>query len=281
MKTKPIFKIVTAAVILFMFSCNNSTEEKTNNSDRQGETHQNQEEKTYSYPDNNVSAVPTELSKLTAGTKIDLRNSVYIWISTVENFDHKKPGYGNITQYEQPVFFIPYAIFNLAGNLDPMILESGKNDLQKCVDSGIEINEAYNTCYLSTFKNNIAYKVYSSATLQQVAYNWLLPEWKKSLSKMDSDKKRLISDILNHMIKYTANYNHKKELDFFNSCKNGKEYLFTSTYEIINGEPNYENGTKHPYRKAEAWVFRRINQNHMTAVEINNWLVKLKSDLQL
>ena len=145
----------------------------------------------------------------------------------------------------------------------------------------MDINEAYKNCYLSTFKNNIAYKVYSSTVLQEIAYNWLLPEWKNALSKMNSDKKRLISEILNHMISYTVNYNYKNDLDFYNSCNNGKEYLFTSTFEITNGEANYEKGIKNPYRKAEAWVFRRVNQNQMTAGEINAWLVKIKKDLQL
>lgn len=281
MKTKTIITFGAAILTLSLFSCINSGENTNSNSNTQDETSKEQEEETYTYSDNNVAAVPTELANLTVGTKIDLRNSVYIWISAVENFDHKNPGYGSISQFEQPVYFIPYAIFNLAGNLDPVILESGNDDLQKCIDSGMEMNQAYLNCYLSTFKNNIAYKVYSSPSIQQVAYNWLMPEWKKALSKMDSDKKRLMSDILNYMIRYTANYNHQNELNFYNSCKNGKEYLFTSTYEIVNGEANYENGIKNPYRKAEAWVFRRVNQNHMTAGEINAWLVKIKNDLQL
>lgn len=278
MKSK--ITIFITLTILFLLSCNQPDTNNLNHPISQNEEHKDPEIRDNYYPDNKVSAIPPKLANLADGTKIDLRNSVYLWIRTVENFDHRIPNYAysrfsSIKQ--QPVFFIPYALFNLGSNFDPMILATSREDMKKCIDSGMKRDVAYQICWLNTFRNKILYKIYASPSLQLITYNWIMPEWKKSFNQMDDDKKRLISEILNHVIIYTENYDHLKELKFYNKCKNGKEYLFSSVFEEIDGEIELTN----PYRKAETWVFRRVYHNHMTASEINTWLVKIKNDLNL
>ena len=104
------------------------------------------------------------------------------------------------------------------------------------------------------------YPIYKSSELQQIAYNWLLPEWKKTFAAMPAPRKKHMNQILNHMIAYTTNFDYQKELNFFNQCKGEKEFYFTTTSPIINGKPDFDKGTTKPYRKTEAWVFRRVHQ---------------------
>jgi hypothetical protein len=234
-----------------------------------------------SFPDNLIPNPPNEILSMAKPLDIEIRNAAYKWIKAVKEYNYKR---GLFTEYnetkEYPTFFIAYAIFNLGDYWDKSIIDSGNKDYRNCINSGMSTQEAYG-CFLKSFKERFMYRLYSSPALQEATYNWLLPEWKNAIATMNNERKQLIREILNHSIKYTQNYNYQKELNFFNQCKGEKEHFFTATFPIVNGELVFDSGSNKPYRKVEAWIFRRIHQKHMTAGEINQWLLRIKRDLNI
>jgi len=221
-------------------------------------------------------AAPSALSVLANPLNIDLRSIAYFWIKTLKEFDYT--GF-DVTEKPQdyPAYFIAYALFY---SDNQQISKSGMKDYDDCVKNGSSPEEAVK-CFLRSFKEKLMYRIYSSKELQEEAYMWLLPEWQEALAGMQNERKKIISDIINHCISYTKNYNYSKELNFYNQCQGDKEYLFTTTARIVNGVPDYDNGIVNPYRKAEAWIFRRVHMKHMTAAEINSWLKRIKKDVKL
>jgi len=229
--------------------------------------------------DEMFSTPPTQLSEMAAPLDVDIRSAAYFWIKAIKEFNYTLYSRARIRK-DYPAFFIPYGIFNLADYMDESINASGNKDYRSCLDKGMLPVEAVK-CYLKSFREKLMYRIYASQELQEITYAWLRPEWEKALTEMDSERKDILREIIEHCISYTNNYNYQKELNFFNQYQWDREYLFTTTYDIINGEPDYEKGITKPYRKAEAWIFRRVHQNHMTANEINVWLKRIKKDLRL
>jgi len=265
-------------IALMLTSCGgNSNKEKDNNAVTFDLTelinNKKTEEKEEVITDAMFPPAPAAISSLAEPLEVNMRSAAYRWIKAIKEFNYKSS-----IATEQPMFFIAYALFNLGDFMDKSINASGNKDYKECINKGLPLEVASN-CYLKSFKEKVMHRIYASKDLQETAYNWVLPEWKKALANMDNDRKNLIKNILNHMISYTNNYNYKKELDFYNQCQGKKEYLFTSTYPIVNDEVNYENDIKNPYRKTEAWVFRRVHAKHLTATEINIWLKKINTDL--
>ena len=87
---------------------------------------------------------------------------------------------------------------------------------------------------------------------------------------------------MNHMIQYTANYNHQAEKKFYNDCCSSPygADLFVHPGKIVDMAP-VDDGITSPYRFLETWVYRRVEDGSMTAARINQWLKKIKNDTRL
>jgi tetratricopeptide (TPR) repeat protein len=217
-----------------------------------------------------VPIVPESLSKLASPLKIDLNAAADNWLKTVAEVEYKS------TAPESE--FLYYGLFNLGTGLDERIKESGNKDVEECEKKGQNYSSR---CYLRSFRNNVLYSIYSSSILRETSYKWLLPGWKEMVSKMDETRKKLLSKIVNHMIEYSEKFDYSKELAFYKySLENGK-YLFISEYPVIKGIEVEDESLLNPYRKGEAWIFRRIHSKQMTISDIKYWMGRIKSDLSL
>lgn len=217
------------------------------------------------YYGNDLPEAPDGMKQLSNSIGVDLRNSAYYWLNQIKNGDY----YG-----EEIVYVVWWLMY---GWIDPAIENYQAREYNNCIRrySAEELNNgSYQNCsYGQTFFDNVTNRIYSSSTLQNQIYNWLLPSAKKTVNALDSNRRRMLVSTINHMVDFTANYNYSAELNFYNICmSNGKEYQFSDGRSANDVVVN-------PYRKAETWVFRRVRSNQMTAAEIHDWFVKLKRDL--
>lgn len=216
---------------------------------------------------------PKQLQDLANKEKVNLQTAVKFWIAGAMNEDYSDWG-----KDAQVQVLVAYGLFNLGNYQSREIRESGNRDIQKCMDNGG--TDCFNTAWLKSFKEKIAYPIYKSKSLQDLAYKWLKPIWKEAIDQMDQNRRDSYMAMINHAIYYCNTFDYDSEKAFLVQCEKGdNKSHFTSCYPINkDGTVNFD-GNPNNYRKLEAWIFRRVNDNHMSITEIKDWLKKIKSEL--
>ena len=229
---------------------------------------------------NTLSKTPTEIENLVKGLNIDIRNSAYLILQEVKTNDSYT--WGESTN-EKIDYFVLYSIISPT-NGDVAISNLATDDMNNCFGAYGDNGNCYEIMWHGgpTWKARVVDKILSSESLQNILYNWVKPELIRVVGSFNSAKKSYLKSTLDHMINYTANYNHKAEKDFYNICLvNDDLDSFTCAYRIKdkNNLVFDYNDIANPYRRLETWVYRRVEEGSMTASQINTWLKKLKNDL--
>ena len=233
---------------------------------------------------NTLASTPYEIESLVSGFDIDIRNSAYLILQNVKNNTSYTYAQGD---KEAELYF---AMSNI---LYPVLTDAGVSnamakDYNDCVRSlGVErLNKGEGRqCsegWGRSWKSQVIDKVLASSSLQNTLYDWVKPELKRVMNGLNSDQRSYMRNAMNHMIAYTDNYNHQAEKKFYRDCCNSPygEQLFVHTGKIVDMSP--VNGeVTNPYRFLETWVYRRVEENSMTASQINGWLRKIKNDTGL
>lgn len=235
---------------------------------------------------NTLGETPSEIKELVEGTGIDIRNSLFL-IMTSE--------YGISDYYDMEYFspvveerFIQYEILYKLRS-DPAIQNVYAQDFNKCmIEAGLERIHKGDfpveriTGWGITWKTRFIDRLLTSEKLQNILYDWVKPELKRFVQRCNDVQKMYLADIFNHMIVYTSQYDHQAEKDFYQACCSSDygENLFITTHEVVDMEPVGIEDIN-PYRHLEAWVFRRVEENSMSAAQIHDWLIRIKDDLNL
>ena len=233
---------------------------------------------------NTLGNTPSDIQNLVSGFDIDIRNSAYLILQNMKNatsYTYAK------SDKEAELYFA------MANILYPVLSDAGVSnamakDYNDCVKSigaerlnkgeGRQCSEGWGR----SWKAQVVDKVLASPSLQNTIYEWVKPELKRVMNGLNNDQRTYMRNALNHMIAYTDNYNHQAEKKFYRDCCNSAygEQLFVHTGKIVDMSP--VNGeVTNPYRYLETWVYRRVDENTMTAVQINGWLRKIKNDTGL
>ena len=231
---------------------------------------------------NTLAKTPAEIENLVKGLNIDIRNSAYLILQEVKANDNYT--WGESTN-EKIDYFVLYTIISPT-NSDVAISNLASDDMNNCIGAYGKNSNCYEIMWHGspTWKARVIDKILASESLQNTLYNWVKPELVRVVGSFNSTKKLYLKNTLEHMINYTATYNHKAEKDFYNICLvNDDLDAFTCAYRIKdknNLEFDYDD-IANPYRRLETWVYRRVDEGAMTAAQINTWLKKLKSDLKI
>lgn len=228
---------------------------------------------------NTLGKTPAQIQSLAKGLDIDVRNSAYLILQEVKNNDDYKwdEGYGSVSY------------FVLGSIIDPMFVDPAiSNMLQDDVDECYKKNGEDSDCWMMyrgispTWKSQVLDKIFASEKLQNVLYEWINPELVKVVGSFNETKKDYLKRTFDHMISYTASYDHQAEKDFYNACifVNDPD-VFTTGYFVEDDLSIDYNVVINPYRRLETWVYRRVEEKTMTADQINSWLKRLKKDLNV
>lgn len=237
---------------------------------------------------NPLPVMPSDLDTLVQGTGVDLRNSAYGILRGImaENQDYYEvQSFGN----RMIEHFVTYGFIDIMLD-DPAITNVRFRDFNECVDEAKEdeIDPKSHGCdnelkgWGYTWMNSFANELLASEKLQNILYDWLKPELLNLYNETDVKVKMCMTDVVNHMIEYTAHYDHSAECSFYYDCVHSRygEDLFNFTCEIEDMEPN-RHKIENPYRPFETWVFRRVCDGTMTAAQIHSWLIRIRKDLNL
>ena len=227
---------------------------------------------------NTLAKTPDAIQNLVKGLDIDVRNSAYLILQNAKNNEDYKwdEGNGAIS------YFVLGSLIEPMGS-DVAIANMLMDDVKDCIAAKGEDSDCW-MMYMGispTWKSQVLDKIYASEKLQNVLYAWIKPELIKVVSGFNPTKKTYLKGAFDHMIFYTASYNHQKEKNFYKACMaNNDPSLFTSGYRIVDMDSDYS-VVANPYRRLETWVYRRVEEKTMTAQQINTWLKKLQKDLSL
>lgn len=230
---------------------------------------------------NTLATTPADIQNLVSGFDIDVRNSAYLILQKVKDEQMYTYGSGK----ERELYFAMGSILYPAIT-DPGISNAMAKDYNDCIkEIGVErLNQGEGReCseqWGNMWKTQVLEKVLRSSALQNSLYTWVQPEMRRVFNGLNSDQRGLMKDALNHMIAYTSNYNHQAEQKFYRDCCNSAygEHLFVHTGRIVDMEP-VDDVITNPYRFLETWVYRRVEENTMSAAQINEWLRRIKNDM--
>ena len=230
---------------------------------------------------NTLATTPADLQDIVSGFDIDLRNSAYLILQKVKNDDLYTNGSGKYREFLFTLGSILYPAID-----DPGVLNAMAKDYNDCVkEIGVErLNQGEGQqCseqWGKSWKTQVVDKFLRSSALQNSLYTWVKPEMRRVFNALNSDQRVLMKNAFDHMISYTANYNHQTEKQFYRDCCNSSygEHLFVLPYKIVDMTPNTD-VVVNPYRFLETWVYRRVEDNTMTVAQINEWLRKIKVDM--
>lgn len=232
---------------------------------------------------NTLGNTPADIQRLVSGFDIDIRNSTYLILQTVKNDKSYTYSTGNTAQMVFTMTSVIYPMYE-----DPAIINAMAKDYNDCIRSvgvarlnrgeGNHCSEQWGT----TWKSQVIRGLLSSTSLQNSLYTWVKPELRNVVNGFDSQKRTYMKNALDHMIAYTANYDHQAEKQFYRDCCNSAygEGLFVYTGRIVNMRPA-DDAVVNPYRFLETWVYRRVEERTMTAAQINSWLRRIKTDMGL
>ena len=291
MKTNLITIAAALTMLVALGGCNfssdkSSTTESTNPSNQTTQLNWTLDQYLFHSPvelasGNTLASTPSDIESLVSGLDIDIRNSAYLILQNIK--DNKTYTYG--TGKEGELYFamgsILYSVYTDNGVSNAMAKDY--NDCIKAVGverlnrgEGRECSEQWG----KTWKTQVVDRLLSSSSLQNSLYEWVKPEMRRVFNGLNSEQRSHMRNAVDHMIAYTANYNHQTEKQFYRDCCNSAygEHLFVQPYKIVDMRPNTD-VIVNPYRFLETWVYRRVEEGTMTAAQINSWLKKVKTDM--
>lgn len=233
---------------------------------------------------NTLGSTPSDIQNLVSGFDIDIRNSVYLILQKVK--DNMSYTYANGKNESLEYFVMANIIYPIY--TDNGVSNAMAKDYNDCIKSvgverlnkgeGQECSEEWGR----SWKSQVIDKLLSSSSLQNSLYEWIKPELRNVINGLNSDQKSYMKDAMAHMITYTSTYNHQAEKKFYQDCCNSAygENLFVYTGKLVDMKPAGDE-VVNPYRFLETWVYRRVEENTMSAAQINEWLRKIKSDMGL
>ena len=240
------------------------------------------EEVVYDNELNSLDPTPKELNELVAETGVDIRNSLYLILYGMSDYNWQQE-----YNLENEREFIEE---NILDNMvsDPAIHNLYYKDYNSCVESTDlkRLNKEGNPCWDvvtgwgPTWRSRFVEKILTSKHLQEILYEWVKPTLiHYAYNECLWTQKMCMVNAINHMIVYTANYDHQAEKAFYNACLQTKygESLFNENH-VVDMCPDYSE-VGNPYRKLETWVYRRVEEGSMDAGQIHNWLVRIRHDL--
>jgi hypothetical protein len=110
-------------------------------------------------------------------------------------------------------------------------------------------------------------------------YNSLIPFFSESWKLLDSDTRKIYTEIINHIDNYLKTFNYQSELKYQQQLENQfKQENFTLF--------SSNSSSKNEYRKAEAFIFRRINDSkanngNWNILWMRKMIQKLKAELKI
>lgn len=132
--------------------------------------------------------------------------------------------------------------------------------------------------------------IYKSPALKQAIYEWTLPEIIEHFSVLTTEEQQEYIDLLSAMKSYTKKYDHNSETTYYKKLESAKatdyflEYPPGNDWKIAKDawQKNDYNAVPNsfPYRRAEAWVYRRIESGELKPAEIISWIDKISEALQ-
>lgn len=239
------------------------------------------------YAENNsLAETPSEIQELVEGTGVDIRNSIFLMLTSEYGFSKYYDREHFSPELEEK--FIQFEILYKLRS-DPAILNVYARDYNQWIkEVGLEgIHKGdFPIDKLSgwgiTWKTRFNDRLLTSEELQNILYDWVKPELKHFVQRCDDVQKMYLADAFNHMIVYTSQYDHQAEKDFYQACC-ASDYgtnLFITTRKIVDMKPTGIEEAN-PFRHLEAWVYRRVEEDSMSADQIHDWLIRIKEDLNL
>lgn len=159
------------------------------------------------------------------------------------------------------------------------------------------------------FRKETLRAIYASDELQERVYAWAMPFIQERFKELPEEDQKGYLEIADHTATYLATFSYQEELDYYEGLASkrcpGLQYreesapdctgYFTQygpgsdwkrterarTQKDEKGNINWDavpDGEK--YRKAEAWVFRRVNNGEMTPGELRSWVGRIRRDLK-
>lgn len=137
------------------------------------------------------------------------------------------------------------------------------------------------------FRTRVLHRIYGSHRLIQRVYLWAMPFVDETWQQLRDSDRIVYRNILRHGQKYLATFDYEVEVKYLHRLEAGKctepsaddgwDKQYNSakfhgsqcTYWFVRvGPDNKEN----PYRKFEAFLFRRVHQDGMNVEELKYWL---------
>lgn len=239
------------------------------------------------YAENNsLAETPSEIQELVEGTGVDIRNSIYLMLTSEYGFSKYYDREHFSPELEEK--FIQFEILYKLRS-DPAIRNVFVRDYNECImEAGLEgiHKRDFPVDKLNgwgiTWKTRFIDRLLTSEKLQNILYDWVKPELKHFVQRCNDVQKMYLADAFDHMIVYTSQYDHQAEKDFYQACC-ASDYganLFITTRKIVDMKPSgFEEAN--PFRHLEAWVYRRVEEGTMNADQIHDWLIRIKEDLNL
>lgn len=158
--------------------------------------------------------------------------------------------------------------------------------------------------YTEAFTQATMAEIYASPESQETLYEWAFPQVKEEFGNLDHMSQAIYLDALMHAYDYALTYDHeeqKRYLERLRSCEKDPEaeckdadaledtdrdiplvssyedfFVAVDPFDPINPPETLQYD---PYRKLEAWIFRRVENGDLTAEQIANWIERVVFDL--
>jgi hypothetical protein len=140
----------------------------------------------------------------------------------------------------------------------------------------------------------VLFTVANTDKYQQIAYPWMSDGYKKLFWSMDKDQRQVWLEIAEYANQYLKNYNYQEELAYYKKLKttytaeDPRDCGFVSLDHVTNGKcnqlsrfSNYKpDGTYHPYRKLDSFIFRRIYNKEISLAQMKKLAGMILADLK-
>lgn len=135
--------------------------------------------------------------------------------------------------------------------------------------------------------------IYKSPKLQEELYDWAMPVTQQRFSWLSREEQLAYMAILDHARKYLRTFDYHKEVEYYEGLagewcededwydQNGEDHSEDCTRYFTSHGPDDDRNSKssNPYRKIEAWIFRRANRGEMSPATMLKWVEKAIADL--
>jgi hypothetical protein len=142
----------------------------------------------------------------------------------------------------------------------------------------------------SAYREIILPEIYQDDELLEEVYQWLMPGVAFEFAALGEAEQQEYLDLASFMKSYLEDYDHEKERDYLKVLEqNGASEYFIlyppgDDWRLAEAAADSKDWKGVPdaylYRKAQAWVFRRIEAGHFTVQELLEWVSRVQRDLK-